>query len=840
MMLLAAIMFSTCLDQAQSALISRTVGVIGKGTRIYCNVSEPAPASQVTLTLWFKNNSKKPMYSYDARSRTPREWSDSNYFGDRATYEASEDPPYLRITDVKETDEGMYECRVDFRRLPSRRHTSRLNVIVPPGAPKVLRNDSTYASNGIAGPYNEGTNITITCQVKGGKPPPQVKWWREGELQDAELEKSIGGEYRNILKIGPLTRDHLNAQYVCQVRNHELVPALSTTVSLLVNVPPLEVKILDPPSHVVAGKAHRVKCRSSGGRPHARITWWLDGQPFKTFRTVNETNGTLSTLSFTPTKEDHNKVLQCKAESPILQHTPIEDSLKLDVHSAPKVVSIDIETPDPAYIKEGDNVTLWCRVKAYPKVQEITWYHKGIQVQHNLEEGVKVGKQKLMMIGIEKQQGGMYSCRGTNAVGDGQSEPYILEVKYAPVCNFNSSEKVGIARNDQVVVQCRVDASPGTVTFKWYLRTKTKLINIPTEWYTVQDRTSSLNYNVTGIYTYGDILCYATNDLGEQANPCSYTLVPAGKPEPPTNCTASNHTADAFYVACVPGYDGGLEQEFVVLAFDDKNERLIRNETVRGAPAFTLEDLPPESDYLVKVYAQNVKGKSVEQVLHGFTLPSAQPGTAVPATHIFPITPILGVLIGVVAALVLVAVVVVVVMKLRGDTRTIKGRPEGGAKGPHSPLHPAKDGDDGPDVILCRTDSTYEDVDGIPQKLKHANIYETVPYDTKDKNSKNSESADKDEVAYAELTFSNGKSKSKKSKKAGANGAVRCSEESTIYATIDHSRTAAHQKQQGMQQQQQQQKQLQQAQQKQKDLESMCQVETDSIPLMDAALESNV
>lgn len=51
----------------------------------------------------------------------------------------------------------------------------------------------------------------------------------------------------------------------------------------------------------------------------------------------------------------------------------------------------------------------------------------------------------------------------------------------------------------------------------------------------------------------------------------------------------------------------------------------------------------------------------------------------------------------------LVAVVVVVVMKLRGDTRTIKGRPEGGAKGPHSPLHPAKDGDDGPDVILCRT-----------------------------------------------------------------------------------------------------------------------------------------
>ncbi|XP_047497342.1 kin of IRRE-like protein 2 [Penaeus chinensis] len=269
---------------------------------------------------------------YDARSRTPREWSDSNFFGDRATYEASENPPYLSVTDVKVTDEGMYECRVDFRRLPSRRHTTRLNVVVPPAAPKVLRNDSTFASNGIAGPYNEGSNITITCQVKGGKPPPQVKWWREGELQDAELEKSIGGEYRNTLKIGPLTREHLGAQYVCQVRNHELVPALSTSVTLLVNVPPLEVKILDPPPHVVAGRAQDVQCRSRGGRPHARVSWWLDGRELIASRAVNKTDGTLSILTFTPTKEDSNKALQCKAESPVLQHTIIEDAMKLDVH----------------------------------------------------------------------------------------------------------------------------------------------------------------------------------------------------------------------------------------------------------------------------------------------------------------------------------------------------------------------------------------------------------------------------------------------------------------------------------------------------------------------------
>lgn len=64
-------------------------------------------------------------------------------------------------------------------------------------------------------------------------------------------------------------------------------------------------------------------------------------------------------------------------------------------------------------------------------------------------------------------------------------------------------------------------------------------------------------------------------------------------------------------------------------------------------------------------------------------------------------------LIGVVGALVLVAIVVVVVMKLRGDARRAKERPEGGLKIPHAPLQHSKDGEDGPDVIFCRTGELF-------------------------------------------------------------------------------------------------------------------------------------
>ncbi|KAK3856599.1 hypothetical protein Pcinc_037087, partial [Petrolisthes cinctipes] len=55
-------------------------------------------------------------------------------------------------------------------------------------------------------------------------------------------------------------------------------------------------------------------------------------------------------------------------------------------------------------------------------------------------------------------------------------------------------------------------------------------------------------------------------------------------------------------------------------------------------------------------------------------------------------------------------------------------------------------------------------------------------------------SSDPGDVEYAELTFSNGKSKNKKNKKKsgsqGANGTIPTEDDSTIYAVIDHARTA--------------------------------------------------
>lgn len=54
---------------------------------------------------------------------------------------------------------------------------------------------------------------------------------------------------------------------------------------------------------------------------------------------------------------------------------------------------------------------------------------------------------------------------------------------------------------------------------------------------------------------------FATCNIG-----ISYEFTNTGKPDPLTNCSVFNQTSESFQVACVEGYNGGLQQEFAAQA----------------------------------------------------------------------------------------------------------------------------------------------------------------------------------------------------------------------------------------------------------------------------------
>ena len=71
-----------------------------------------------------------PNFSYDLRQHGGGlHWSDDSVFGHRAQFESRRHPLTLSVDPVKSKDQGIYRCRVDFERGPSKTYSVKLIVI---------------------------------------------------------------------------------------------------------------------------------------------------------------------------------------------------------------------------------------------------------------------------------------------------------------------------------------------------------------------------------------------------------------------------------------------------------------------------------------------------------------------------------------------------------------------------------------------------------------------------------------------------------------------------------------------------------------------------------------
>ncbi|CAN7982930.1 unnamed protein product, partial [Ixodes hexagonus] len=136
-------------------------------------------------------------------------------------------------------------------------------------------------------------------------------------------------------------------------------------------------------------------------------------------------------------------------------------------------------------------------------------------------------------------------------------------------------------------------------------------------------------------------------------------------PEAVKNCQVGNQTVTSLSVDCEPGDHGGLRQTFHLEVYNSALELLQKNLSSADGATFTVRDLPPGTAFILVLYGSNSKGRSNSVSISTNTLPSPERRTA--NTDITTVSPVLGVLIGIVGALVLVAIVIVVVMRLRGD-----------------------------------------------------------------------------------------------------------------------------------------------------------------------------
>ncbi|XP_064078282.1 LOW QUALITY PROTEIN: nephrin-like [Macrobrachium nipponense] len=740
---------------ADDTVHTSAVAMVQERARLPCDVTSTIANDRVVLILWYRGAAGTPIYSFDARGSSiekGKHWSDEMLLEQRAYFKflpgnswGSSAAPgaHLEIYPVQDRDQARYRCRVDYLLSPTKNTIINFTVIIPPNKPEIFNESgqlvTTESGASIIGPYNEDDPLDLTCKVLGGRPPPKVEWLVNDEVWATEDNQDPGGVIQLEFSIARLSRKHLHAVFECRATNFNESTPVSSTVTLDMNFQPMNVSIMSSSNSLSASTEYELTCQAWGSRPPAVISWWKGGtQPLKdaVMTTSPDSNVTTSILKYKAEMTDSGKYLTCRAENAFIAQSSREDGIKLNIFYKPVVTLQMGSNLDPETIKEGDDVYFECHINANPEVQQVLWYHNGSPVEHRVLQGIIIQNQTLVLQKIIRDSAGFYTCEAKNLEGDGESQPVELKVQYKPYCKRHSKTIYGTALHEPASVTCEVEANPGPVTFRWTFNNTSEHLPIPASAVTSQDFTSIASYAPKSQLDYGTLLCWAFNSIGEQANPCAFTIIAAGPPDPPKNCTIANQTTDAIQVSCTPGFDGGLTQIFYMEVYDSTTGALHRNLS-SSEPFFVLTALRPGIAFLMMTYAANGKGRSPISKLETFTLKVAEKRTGPPT--LFEFTPVLGILIGVVLALILTALVIMVVMKMRRPIPTAAGNPgsRDEFKGDleNKPLNVGvlasrvKEGpptggggvdpdDKNPDIIPHKTDVSYQDYEAIDRGSK--------------------------------------------------------------------------------------------------------------------------
>ncbi|XP_046645622.1 synaptogenesis protein syg-2-like isoform X1 [Daphnia pulicaria] len=752
----------------ESVRLEKVSVLSGRTAELPCDISPP-PLDSLYLVLWYKNNSDFPIYKYDARRsresyRQQQTQHDSQMLflqqqqeqqgrqqqqqqqtssiastASRVHFQFDSHPEaLLLLNNVGDHDEGIYRCRVDFGRSPTRNVLVQLTVVVPPGKIRIIEDNRQVSS--VIGPYDEGAQLSLNCIVTGGRPRPEVSWWLDNKLVDHTYIGTSENVVQNVLVIPQLQRHHLHAILRCQASNYfgvrnntptytpypTIAPygqqpphhsrqqqqqqqqsTIVSSVQLDLNLRPVWVAISGTEKPLSAGKSYTIECATGGSRPSANIHWYLHSiqQQAATERVTMDGRNTTSTLKLIPSAKDHDAELICSAFNPVMipasgrnvssrgdneeNHlaartlsfpSSVETRRKLVVHFAPTAELELGRNLKPDSIVEGNDVYFECRIRCNPPPHRILWTHEGQNVRENSSAGVLMVEQSLVIRRVSRLHSGRYSCTAINTEGTGLSNTVQLRVMYQPICRPNQKFLYGVAKQETAVVRCQTDAIPPANSHRWAFNTSsssemteltvnptlmTQLINTHTEVEgagEVVQQGSVFSYSPQSDRDYGSLLCWARNDIGEQRDPCVYRIFLGVRPDPPTNCSVVNQTADAIEVWCRPGFDGGQSQQFQFEIFDTQSAVLLYNKSGRY-PHLRVGNLESGLKLFIQVSAFNPRGRSALVPLEAYTIKIADKQTVIMETT--DLGSVLGIASGVSASVLMICIAIGLTARFR-------------------------------------------------------------------------------------------------------------------------------------------------------------------------------
>ncbi|KAJ8976999.1 hypothetical protein NQ317_003425, partial [Molorchus minor] len=313
---------------------------LGKDSELPCDVTPALPGDNVTMIFWFKDNLGMPLYSLDARGGPLDKASHlamTDDLGGRSYFITEDEPSKarLRIHGVTKKDQGVFRCRVDFVNSPTRNFQVNLTLVVQPSAPRIFDAEGREVkANSPAGPFLEGHELFLSCQVTGGRPRPTLTWWYNGTILDSVVDSSRASSTTvNQLIITNTPRYLKGGRFECRASSSDIAGYVSRDVPLTLYLKPNKVKIVSPNDLLSIRKSQNIRCETSGSHPPAKLTWLLDGKPIRSAVVTEEESDTFtaSILLLNVLVEDDGKDLVCRAVNPRFPGGTIEDRRQIHV-----------------------------------------------------------------------------------------------------------------------------------------------------------------------------------------------------------------------------------------------------------------------------------------------------------------------------------------------------------------------------------------------------------------------------------------------------------------------------------------------------------------------------
>uniref|UniRef100_A0A6A7FZD0 Protein turtle homolog A-like n=4 Tax=Hirondellea gigas TaxID=1518452 RepID=A0A6A7FZD0_9CRUS len=646
----------------ENSPLTTVQAVIGQSVLLPCDVTASGVSDAPMLVLFFYANKGTPIFSVDARGSSMysgEHWSDPDQLGTRGSVKVRSGHQGLYLTKLVPEDAGQYRCRVDFKTSPTKNFRINLQIITPPRHILVTSSwDGGRIVSGVIGPYPEGADLTLSCQVTGGTPPPSVIWWQGGSLLDSVSEIQTEQVTRNSLRLPRLTRDDLLKKFTCVASNNNITTPLSSAITIDIAFPPTSVRIwlqnevtesllsdsTGQPNGmhqhfknneykvltIQEGKEARFACEAYGSRPQAFVLWKKNNRVIVNNDFVSTTQSTImaarsltmtgdaasiSSLKMIPSLDDHKAIISCTTYSPKLPDEALVDHVILNVLYQPKIsLTYESKIMDTS-LEVGDSFSLECHIDSNPTTGSVQWAKDGVPIKSSQSSGIDVHERRLEVQHATRHLTGAYTCAAANSQGVNTSRPLHLRIKFTPICSSQQKKQYGVGRKEGIEISCTVDSHPGPMTFRWAFNRTTEIKDIAQNMFTNSGMTSKLRYIPHTEQDFGSLLCWAANDVGLMKEPCVIQIVPAAKPDGVQNCRVVNNSSmprSVALITCTPGYDGGLNQTFSLEVREYKNLHSRPLATVQHSPipVFYMKRLKHGEEYLFIITAVNSRGTS--------------------------------------------------------------------------------------------------------------------------------------------------------------------------------------------------------------------------------------